>query len=41
MPQEYVEMMRHYIPCIPLPAIRQAWLHNATPKEVMESMDKK
>jgi hypothetical protein len=38
MPDEYVEMMRHYIPNLPIPAIRDAWLHNATPLEVMRSM---
>lgn len=38
VPNAYVEMMRHYIPRIPMPAIKMAWLHNATPKEVMESM---
>ena len=40
VPPEYIEMMRHYIPKLPMPAIRQAWLHNATPLEVMRTMDR-
>jgi hypothetical protein len=34
-PLEYIEMMRHYLPDVPLALIKEAWLHNATPKEVM------
>jgi len=41
VPADYVEMMRHYIPKLPMPAIKMAWLHNATPKEVIESMVRK
>ena len=40
MPKDYVEMMRHYFPNLPLPAIRDAWLHHATPKEVALSMER-
>lgn len=40
MPKDYAETMRHYIPNIPLAAIRDAWLHNATPLEVLRHMTK-
>lgn len=40
MPDEYAEMMRHYIPGIPLAAIRDAWKHNATPLEVMRHLER-
>lgn len=38
-PAEYADMMRHYIPRLPLPAIREAWKHHATPSEVMRAMN--
>ena len=41
MPNDYIVMMRYYIPRLPMAAIKMAWLHNATPKEVMESMVRK
>jgi len=40
MPQEYVDDMRHYIPGLPMAAIKDAWLHNATPSEVMAHLDR-
>jgi hypothetical protein len=35
MPQEYLEMMRHYLPNVPKALIVDAWKHNATALELM------
>lgn len=40
VPQDYIDDMRHYMPNLPLPAIKDAWLHNATPFEVMAHLDR-
>ena len=40
VPQDYIDDMRHYLPDLPLPAIKDAWLHNATPAEVMAHMER-
>jgi hypothetical protein len=31
---EYADMMRHYLPQLPIQAIRDAYKHHATPTEV-------
>ena len=40
MPQEYEEMMRHYLPDAPKALIVDAWKHNATPLEVMRHFER-
>ena len=40
MPQEYAEMMRHYLPDVPKALIVDAWKHNATPLEVMRHCER-
>ena len=40
VPQDYIDDMRHYMPNLPLPAIKDAWLHNATPAEVMAHLER-
>lgn len=40
IPDDYVEMMRHYIPKMPMAAIRDAWKNNATPLEVMRHFER-
>lgn len=40
MPQEYEEMMRHYIPDATAALIKDAWKHNATPLEVMRHIER-
>ena len=35
MPKEYEEMMRAYLPKVPMALIKDAWKHNATPSEAM------
>ena len=40
IPQDYIENMRHYLPDLPLVAIKDAWLHNATPAEVMAHFER-
>ena len=40
MPQDYEEMMRHYLPDAPKALIVEAWKHNATPLEVLRHFDR-
>ena len=40
VPQDYIDDMRHYMPGLPQAAIKDAWLHNATPAEVMASLER-
>ncbi len=40
MPDEYAEMMRHYIPDATDALIKDAWRHNATPLEVMRHFER-
>lgn len=37
---EYVEMMRHYFPALPIQAIRDAYKHHATPTEVRRHLER-
>lgn len=39
-PKDYIEMMRYYIPGMPIQAIRDAWKHKATPLEVMRHLER-
>ena len=40
VPQDYIDDMRHYLPSLPLAAIKDAWLHNATPAEVIAHLER-
>ena len=40
MPDEYAEMMRHYLPDVTKALILDAWKHNATPLEVMRFINR-
>ena len=35
MPNEYADMLRYYIPNLPMAAIKDAWRCNATAREVI------
>ena len=40
MPPEYEEMMRHYMPDLPMALIVDAWKHNATPSELKAYLER-
>jgi hypothetical protein len=40
VPRDYIDGLRHYLPNLPLAAIKDAWLHNATPAEVMAHLER-
>lgn len=39
-PKDYIEMMRHYLPRVPLAFIKLAWRHAATVTEVQRHLER-
>lgn len=37
---EYIEMMRHYFPKLPIQVIKDAYKHHATPTEVRRYLER-